>query len=62
MLTFIVYLFSFLFHFKNKMRLLLRTVVKTPRPSWTMRRLYSSDIQASAMVYAEYGQPSQVLK
>ncbi|KAI7873096.1 uncharacterized protein EV154DRAFT_452819 [Mucor mucedo] len=44
------------------MVLLLRTFVKTPRQAWTMRRFYSSDITASAMVYSEYGQPSQVLK
>ena len=29
---------------------------------WIARRAYSSDITASAMVYSEYGQPSQVLK
>lgn len=48
------------------MGLLLRTFIKTPRQQhtaqWMIRRAYSSDITASAVVYSEYGQPSQVLK
>lgn len=48
------------------MGLLFRTFIKTPRQQhtaqWMIRRAYSSDITASAVVYSEYGQPSQVLK
>jgi hypothetical protein len=51
------------------MGLLLRTFIKAPQNKqqpiqWVFCRSYSakSDITASAMVYTEYGQPSQVLK
>jgi hypothetical protein len=48
------------------MGLLFRTFIKAPRQQytapWMIRRTYSSNIQASAMVYSDYGQPSQVLK
>lgn len=48
------------------MGLLFRTFIKTPRQNyktqWMIHRTYSSDIKASAMVYSDYGQPSQVLK
>ncbi|EPB91107.1 mitochondrial 2-enoyl thioester reductase [Mucor circinelloides] len=53
------------------MGLLLRSILKTHqqvRPvssvQWVVRRCYSgkSDITASAMVYSDYGQPSQVLR
>lgn len=55
----------------KKMGLLLRSILKTHqqvRPvssvQWVVRRCYSgkSDITASAMVYSDYGQPSQVLR
>lgn len=53
------------------MGLLLRSILKTHqqvRPvssvKWVIRRCYSekSDITANAMVYSDYGQPSQVLR
>lgn len=48
------------------MGLLLRTFIKAPTQPihWIFRRGYAakSDTTASAMVYTEYGQPSQVLK
>ncbi|KAI9269688.1 hypothetical protein EDC94DRAFT_599654 [Helicostylum pulchrum] len=43
------------------MGLLLRTFTKAPR-QWRREYTSHSDITASAMVYSEYGQPSQVLK
>ncbi|KAI9360708.1 hypothetical protein BD770DRAFT_384674 [Pilaira anomala] len=43
------------------MGLLFRTFAKAPR-QWRRGYSSSSDITASAMVYTDYGQPSQVLK
>lgn len=40
----------------------IRTALKTQSVRLTISRAYSSDITASAMVYSNYGQPSQVLK
>ncbi|RCH78361.1 mitochondrial 2-enoyl thioester reductase, partial [Rhizopus stolonifer] len=47
------------------MGFLLHLISKTQQPTrWVVRRAYSaqSDITASAMVFKDYGQPSQVLK